>query len=352
MNAIVGFVDLLNEPDLTPGKQLQYTSIIAQSSNNLLAIITDLVNIATIEAGQVVIYESEFDLNAIMSMQLEQYQLKAKERGILLDLLPSVPEGPLSIISDQTKLVQIITNLVGNAIKFTKQGHVSFGYKVKDNQIEFSVEDTGIGIPSEMHEMVFKRFSQVETILARQFGGSGLGLSISKAYVELLGGKIWLQSEVGVGSTFCFTIPLKIAVKAGLPGNQATGKETLEIKTTKTILIAEDEDTNFLLLKAVLSSLNIRIVRAVNGVEAVEACRSNRFDLILMDIKMPVMDGHEATRQIRKFRPNLPIIAQTAYSALSDKTKALESGCNDFISKPIQHDLLLSKIKTAFKEKA
>jgi len=239
----------------------------------------------------------------------------------------------------------VLTNLISNALKFTKNGYVNFGAKVNDNELEFFVEDTGLGIPLEMQEEIFKRFRQVETSTTRQFGGSGLGLSISKAYVELLGGKMWLKSELEKGSTFYFTIPYIKAQKNILSEMQFGSKFKSEIKELKTILIAEDEDSNFILLEELLSGLNIHIIRAINGLEAVEICKTNKnIDLVLMDIKMPLMDGYEATKQIKGFMPNLPIIAQTAYFTDIDKSKAIACGCIDFISKPIKRELLFSKI--------
>ena len=209
MNAIVGFSEFLNELDLDPNDRQLYTDIIVQSSNQLLSIISDIIVIATLEAGQEQISEREFDLNSKLKLLNEQFLLKAEKQNIKLTFDLFLPDNDDCIITDETKLIQILTNLIGNGLKFTKQGHVNVGYKITGNEIEFSVEDTGIGIPSEMYEEIFDRFSQVERTTARQFGGSGLGLSISKAYVELLGGEIWLKSQLGKGTTFYFSIPYK-----------------------------------------------------------------------------------------------------------------------------------------------
>jgi PAS domain S-box-containing protein len=205
MNAIVGFSRLLNDPDMMPEKGNQYTDIIIQSSDQLLAIIDDIISIASIEAGQEEIRENEININTICKLIKEQFSPKTNDRNVTLSLKSTLPDDDATIITDVTKLTQIITNLVGNALKFTQQGSVNFGYQVKDNQLEFFVEDSGIGIPMDMHEIIFNRFRQLETTTARNFGGSGLGLSISKAYVELLGGKIWLTSELGKGAVFYFT---------------------------------------------------------------------------------------------------------------------------------------------------
>ena len=211
MNSIVGFSGLLNEPDLDLSKRNQFTDIIVQSSNHLLAIMNDIIRIASIEAGQEIIMESHFDLNLALEYLREQFILKAREKNIALTFKPGHSQGGFHISTDEVKLVQILTNLIDNALKFTHEGTVSYGYTVMDDQITFFVEDTGIGIAPEMHEEIFKRFRQVESSNARKFGGSGLGLSISKAYVELLGGAIQLDSELQKGSRFYFTIPLSVS---------------------------------------------------------------------------------------------------------------------------------------------
>ena len=196
-----------------------------------------------------------------------------------------------------------------------------------------------------MGEEIFKRFRQVESTIARQYGGPGLGLSISKAYVELLGGKMWFISKLDKGSTFYFTIPYKRAKKNHAKLNQPVWQAKNKTTELKTILVAEDENDNFILMEALLINLNINIIRAMTGVEAIETCKSKHVDIVLMDIKMPVMDGYEATKQIRKFMPDLPIIAQTAYATDTDKNKAMECGCTDFISKPFSKGLLVSKVR-------
>ena len=346
MNAIVGFSEFLNNPGLASQKRKQFTDIIIQSSNQLLSIITDIVDIATIEAGQEKIVESEMNLNSTLELIHHQFQIKAEKQNVKLIVKLALPDNEDRIITDESKLIQIITNLIDNGLKFTKQGHVSFGYKVSGNELEFSVTDTGIGIPSEMKEAIFNRFSQVESTIDRQYGGSGLGLSISKAYTEFLGGRMWVKSEIGQGSTFYFTIPFKKVKKETIRQNPTLSNSSIGIGKQKTILIAEDENSNYLLLKDPLSDYKFKIVRAYNGVEAIEICELIQVDLILMDIKMPVMDGYEATKRIRTFKPDIPIIAVTAYTNDMDKQKALLCGCNDFISKPINQKVLLSKIKT------
>ncbi len=346
MNAIVGFSTFLNDPLLIQEKREHFSDIITQSCNQLLSIIDDLVAIATIETGQVKIQEREINLNSILKLLHEQFNLKAQTQNVLLGFKTTLSDLEANIRTDETKVTEVLSNLLNNALKFTRQGYVNFGCHIKDNFLEFYVDDNGIGIPPEMHDEIFERFRQVEVSTSRKFGGSGLGLSISKAYIELLCGKIWLSSEPDKGSVFYFTIPYKPIVKDISPENQKNNQPAIVFEGNPTILVAEDEDSNYMLLKEFLADLKINMIRAVNGIEAVEICKSNpHIDLILMDIKMPDMDGYEATKRIREFRPDLPIIAQTAYTSQSDKNKVLEYGCNDFISKPIQKDLLLSKIK-------
>lgn len=348
MNAIVGFSGFLNDPDLRAEKREHFTSMIIQSSNQLLSIITDIISIATIEAGQEKIFEMEIRLNATFKFMYAHFTETAAKKNITLSFNTSFTDDDDKIITDKTKLEGILTNLIGNALKFTHSGQVNFGYRLKETFIEFFVEDTGIGISPEMHDEIFKRFRQVEITANRKFGGSGLGLSISKAYVELLGGKIWLTSELGKGSTFFFTIPYRKAVQITQPIPPFETKR-LQGKPI-TLLIAEDEDSNFLLLAEMLSSKEFIIIRAINGAEAVNIAKSYAdINLILMDIKMPEMDGLEATRQIKAFRPDLPIVAQTAYSFPEEKNQAFMAGCDIFLPKPIRKEELLYTINQLVK---
>jgi signal transduction histidine kinase/CheY-like chemotaxis protein len=345
MNAIIGFSGLLTEDEVQPEKRRQYTDIIIQSSNHLLSVINDIMRIASIEAGQENLSESEFDLNLVFEYLHEQFWLKAREQNNGIEIKTEIPDEELLILSDETKLVQILSNLVDNALKFTPKGSITFGYSLKDNTIEFFVKDTGIGIAPELHEEIFKRFHQVENTNTRKFGGSGLGLSISKAYVELMGGKIWVISELNKGSEFRFSIPLIVPSST----DKANEHEQFPVKInsySKTILIAEDEEANFNLLKEQLSDLKVEIVRARNGLEAVNFCMANKVDIILMDIKMPVMDGFTATMKIREVHPDLPIIAQTAYNTNADRQQAKASGCSDFLSKPVIRAKMHKMIRT------
>ncbi len=345
LNAIVGFSGFLDDPDLIPEKRKEFIDIILQSSDQLLSIIDDIIRISSIESEQEEIQDNQININLQCRLIKDQFSSKTPDKNVTLGFRSTLADEEAIIITDATKLTQILTNLIGNALKFTQQGYVNFGYTVKDSQLEFYVEDSGIGIPLDMQDLIFNRFRQVETSVARKYGGSGLGLSISKAYTKMLGGKIWLTSELDKGSVFYFTIPYKKVNSEKLLDIPTIKGLNFESKKPKTLLIAEDEDSNFMLLEELLSGTGINIIRAINGLEAVEICKSNpHIDLVLMDIKMPEMDGYEATIRIKEFKPNLYIIAQTAYSTLADKNKAFACGCSDFMSKPFKRELLLSKI--------
>lgn len=345
MNAIMGFSSFLDDPELTPENSKEYVQIIIKSSDQLLAIIDDIIRIASIEAGQVKIQENEININLLCKLIKEQFSPKLREKGVTMLLRTDFSDEESIISTDSTKLTQILTNLLGNALKFTQQGYINFGYKRKGKQLEFFVEDSGKGIPQNMQKLIFNRFSQVETADSRNLGGSGLGLSISKAYAEMLGGKIWVTSQLGKGTTFYFTIQYKKKKSKKFHSNLPVKESDLNLLLSKTILAVEDEETNYLLLKKILSESGIKLIRARNGIEAVELSKSNPYiDLVLMDIKMPEMDGYEATAKIKEIRPDLPVIAQTAYITEADRKRAIACGCSDFITKPIVKKLLISKI--------
>ena len=216
MNAIIGFSALLNEPNITDDERKQFIDIIFNSGSQLLSIINDIVDIANIESGQVKLNMGEMNLNTTLRKLGEQFRYKEQDAGLSIKLITGLSDEESIIVTDSTKLVQVLSNLISNAIKFTKEGHVEFGYQYKNEFIEFFVKDTGIGIPQEYHDRIFDRFFQVDNVVSRKFGGTGLGLSISKAYVEILGGKIWLHSRPGEGTVFYFTIPCKTKTSAAV----------------------------------------------------------------------------------------------------------------------------------------
>jgi PAS domain S-box-containing protein len=345
MNAIVGFTALLDDPVLVSETRKQYIDIIYQSSNQLLSIITDIVDISNIETGQTRVSSNQLNINIIIRNLYEQFSLRAEELGLSLHFKLFLNDDLAFMETDSTKLIQIMSNLLNNSLKFTKRGKIEFGYEVKDESVEFMVSDTGIGISKDKQEKIFDRFYQVENSISRQYSGTGLGLSICRAYAELLGGSIRVESEPGTGSTFYLTLPYKSSVKSILPGESVHEKSKGSFEG-KTILVAEDDDINYLVVNKSLKDYNLKLIRAENGKDAVEICRSNNeIDLVLLDLKMPVMDGLEAMRLIREFRPNLSFIALTAYAFESDKKNAIAQGCSDYISKPFSKNDLLEVMK-------
>lgn len=333
MNAIVGFSALLGEPDTDIQERKSYIDVITQSSNHLLSIITDIVDISNIEANLIKIVKSELNVNSALKSLCNQFSPRAGEKNIKLNWETILPDTDAQILTDRTKLTQILSNLISNALKFTDKGSVKISYSLKDNFLEFSVSDTGIGISPQFHERIFDRFFQVQNNVSRLYEGTGLGLSISKAYVDLLGGRIWLSSVPEKGSTFFFTIPYEKVIDQPLTISESRSKDSLMFDEKKVILIAEDIESNYKLIKYFLAGSNTEVIHAMNGKEAVERYFSTaKIDLILMDIKMPVMDGYTAVKLIREKNKVIPIIAQTAYA--DDKDKAIECGCSGFISKP------------------
>jgi PAS domain S-box-containing protein len=333
MNAIVGFSALLGEPDTGIEERKSYIDVITQSSNHLLSIITDIVDISNIEANLIKIVKSELNINSALKSLCNQFSPRAAEKNIKLDWETILPDTEALVLTDRTKLTQILSNLISNALKFTDKGSVKISYFLKNNFLEFSVADTGIGILPQFHEKIFDRFYQVQNSVSRLYEGTGLGLAISKAYVELMGGKLWLSSEREKGTTFFFTIPYEKVPEKILPVAERKAPEHFMFTEKKVILVAEDIESNFKLIKYFLSGSNAELIHAINGKEAVEKYLSTPgIDLVLMDIKMPVMDGYSAVKLIREKNQLIPIIAQTAYA--DDKDKAIELGCSGFISKP------------------
>jgi PAS domain S-box-containing protein len=344
MNAIVGFSILLGEPETDAETRQSYIEIILHSCDHLLSIITDIVDISNIEANLVKINKNEINIDSELKSLHDQFLPKAKQKDLELVLDPGAINNNATIFTDGTKLIQIVSNLISNAIKFTNNGYVRFGYQEKNDLLEFFVTDTGIGISSEHHFKIFERFYQIQNSQSKVYEGTGLGLSISKAYVDMMGGKMWLESQPGTGTTFYFTVPLEKTSHNEIIDDDKELQNSKIRSSKKTVLIAEDTDSNFKLLTYILAGLNIEIIRALNGKEAVEKCLTNRnIDLVLMDIKMPVMDGYSAAKLIREAIPEIPIIVQTAYS--DDRDKAMEYGCSGFISKPFDKIGLLKVIQ-------
>jgi signal transduction histidine kinase len=339
MNAIMGFSDLLSDPDLEPEMQHTYTEIIQKSGNHLLAILEDIINISELEAGKEVLKPGKTNLNPMLRDMYEQFKLKAGKKNIELKLTTSLTDEQTCIITDETKLIQIISNLLNNSLKFTGQGNISFGYNLKNEKLEFFVEDTGVGIPDDKFQDIFDRFKQVEIVLSNENGGRGLGLglSICKAYTELLGGTIWVKSAPGTGSTFYFSIPYTPLVMFNGNDRRKTEVELFSAKNQKTILVAENVKNNYLLVSEVFAGLHANIIWVSNGLEALQICRAvGKIDLVIMDINMAKMDGLEATKLIRVFMPDLPIIAQAYTASKKEQKEATASGFSEYLEKPLE----------------
>ncbi len=355
MNGILGFTELLKTLKLKSEEQQNYIGIIEKSGARMLSIINDIISISKIEAQQIEVTVSYTNVNEQLEYIYHFFRLEAEQKKLHLSFKNGLPQKEAEIKTDSEKVYAVLTNLVKNALKFTQTGSIELGYLKKDGFLEFYVKDTGPGIAEEQKKIIFERFRQGREGLNRSYEGAGLGLSISKAYVEMLGGKIWVENNAAnngnpPGATFFFTIPAHPVkemehVSQVVSPAQSTKNETRKLK----ILIVEDDKVSEILLIKMVEGLAKTIIKTTSGVEAVEACRKNPdIDLVLMDINMPEMDGYEATREIRKFNREVIIIAQTAYALTGDREKSIAAGCNNYISKPIDRVHLRKLINKYF----
>lgn len=352
LNAIIGFSGLMSDsgPD---ENTTSYSQIILKSGQHLLSLVEDIFDTTMIETGQTKINYEKVDIIALLHevkdiIHGERLRENKMEVELTLNLAGTANEQ--NIISDSRKLKQVLLNLLRNALKFTDKGYIEYGFSTTEEPgrkvLNFYVRDTGIGIEKNHHETIFNMFRQIDDTHTRKFGGMGIGLSIAKKTVEMLGGKIWVESEPSAGSVFYFTIPDhtdkngKIIIpdeKNIIMENKFAGK---------TVLIAEDEQSNFDFLKILLTRMNINVLWAKDGIEAVRLCETDpSIDLVLMDIKMPLLNGYEATKMIKLKRPGLKIIAQTAYAMISDKAEADKAGCDGYLSKPIKINQITEMLK-------
>jgi PAS domain S-box-containing protein len=344
MNGIIGFTELLQSQTNT-NKRDQYLKVISNSAKQLLRIVTDIVDISKIETSEVDIFETEVSLNKLFQEFHETYSshlIHRNKPNIELQFENCFPEQAYIINTDETKIRQILNNLLGNAAKFTETGTIQFGCCIKNDFIEFYVKDTGIGVPPEEFELIFECFRQTDHPTRKLYGGTGLGLAISKGFLMKLGGRIWVESEQNIGSTFFFTIPYK-----PIPQEMdANSDAEIKIWSNYEILVVEDEIMCFELVVEMLSDTGLNITHASTGLEALKICRkNNNLKLVLMDMRLPEIDGYEATKRIKEFKPNLPIIAQTAHALLEDRSKCINAGCDDYMTKPLNQELLIAKIK-------
>lgn len=342
MNAILGFGELLKENDLPPRKREEYFDIIKSKGNQLLNLINDIIDLSKIESNTVSINPAPFHLNFLLDELQISYKRTITHENRTNDLklifIKGLPDQKTWIKADANRLKQVFSNLLDNALKFTRKGEITVGYELIDSEfLKFYVQDTGIGIPKDKQSVIFDRFRQVYEDKTLLNHGTGLGLSIVKSLVELAEGKIWVESEPNEGSTFYFTLPYKPVIN-GIHSEPLISINTNNINWNgKTVLLAEDDDDNYLFLEELLRETKVNLVRAKDGRETLNiALSSIKIDLILMDVKMPLLNGYEAAKQIKKVKNTIPIIAQTAYAMEEDKQRALASNCNDYISKPIE----------------
>jgi PAS domain S-box-containing protein len=367
-NGLLGFLNLIIDSELSDQERAEYVSLVNQSSYRLMNTINDIVEISQIQTGQMEVTLAETSIRQLIDSLYKQFKPEAVKKKLEFTIV-NLLTGQLDlIITDVKKLMVILSNLIGNAIKFTESGSIEVAIRTDErtnrgnisnalnvNEITtrllFSVKDTGIGIPKEKQSQIFGLFMQGDLSHTRSFEGCGLGLSISKAYVEMLGGEIWVESDnnenlESKGTVFHFNIPFNGFVEQNtINGNRETAKQIGAKLKDLVVLIAEDDETSALLISISVKTICKQIINVKNGLEAVEACRQNPgIDLVLMDIKMPGLDGYEATQQIRQFNTNVTIIAQTANALYGDREKALAAGCNGYIEKPIVKEKLMALI--------
>jgi PAS domain S-box-containing protein len=350
MNAIIGFTQLLADPNIASNKKKEFIKIITHNGQTLIRLIDDIIDIARIEAGQLNINIAECHLNVLLPELQKQFleilQTVGKKN---IDIILDIPSEKIICYTDAFRLRQVLSNLIDNAIKFTNEGYIEIGLrKTDDNKLLFFVRDTGIGIPEDKRKLVFDRFRQLEEADTRSYGGTGLGLTISQNLVRMLNGEIHVDSKPGEGSTFYFALPLPI-LEIDKEFESVQKEDLFDYKNVwkdKIFLVAEDDKYNFRIIEELLRITNVTVIHVWNGKEVIEELRkNNKFDLILMDIRMPVINGLIATQEIRKTYPDIIIIAQTAYANEEDKHLCIAAGCNDYVSKPIDKNQLLNTIR-------
>ena len=336
LNAIVGFSGILASTEEEEEKQ-EYVSIIENNNTLLLQLISDILDLSKIEAGTLELNYSNIELNELMRELERGFLLRVKTDAVKLEFVE--PAGPCMAYTEKNRLSQLMINLVTNAIKFTEKGSIRFGYEMRENELYFYVTDTGCGIPKDKQQNIFGRFVKLNSFAQ----GTGLGLSICKTLMDHMGGRIGVESEEGKGSTFWFTLPYKPAVKEDKK-QMPKDIQPVSIERNKlTILVAEDNASNYKLFESILK-YDYHLIHAWDGMEAVEMFRKHNPQIVLMDINMPVMDGYEATREIRKYSAKIPIIAVTAFAYASDEQKVMESGFDGYMPKPINAKLLKAQL--------
>jgi len=341
LNGILGFGQLIAEPTLTKEDKEEYLMMLNDSSDRLINTVTNIMDTSLIVSGNQEVQKKNILLGEMMEEIYNRFRIRCFQKKLAFVLNLDEISPTFQVHSDPELLNKVLNHLIDNAVKYTRSGSIKFGCKTVEDQVVFHVTDTGIGINLNEQKGIFDHFNQGDGSYTREQEGSGLGLSIAKGLVELLGGRIWVESIKGEGSTFSFSIP-NVVVK---PDKTEAIRQN-QVSTDKPfILIADDEEANSLLLERLLFKEGLEFMTVSDGQQAVEACRKYpNISLVFMDIKMPVMDGFEATRQIKQFNPALAVIALSAFALSGDEKRALDAGCNDYLTKPLRKDILKRKL--------
>ena len=362
MNGILGFTELLKNPNLPLESQQKYLSMIEQGGDRLLEIINDIIDISKIQSGIAHVKLSSCNVNSQIEYVFSFFKPEVERKGIQFFHQIGLKEKEAIVLTDREKVYAVLTNLVKNAIKYTKKGSIEIGYhlnsehfvgsKISPSELTFYVKDTGVGIAQDKLKTIFDRFVQIENKHMKSIQGVGLGLAIAKSYAQMLDGKLWVESKLGVGSTFYFSIPYKNVAKDAKEDSALKLGTEIDLNNKKLkILIAEDDELSTILSTVIVEKYCKEILYAQNGFDAVDLCQHNRdIDLILMDVNMPLMHGFEAIRQIREFNKDVYIITQSAYAYEEDRIKAIEAGCDDYITKPLSRAMLNRLLNKRFRE--
>jgi CheY-like chemotaxis protein len=341
---LLGFGNFMMQEGLTATEKYSYYEILEQSGARLIKTVDDIMDIAQLKAGSITPKFGDVNVALILSQVKDKLQNACSRKNVLVNLDIPPDYTSLTLLTDEILFTKIITQLTGNAEKFTAAGRISLGFEVKGQWVKFFVKDTGKGIASDKLEILFEPFMQEDLRNTRGYEGSGLGLAIARGMTELLGGRIWAESVKGTGSSFFFTLPLETGTV-----EDSSEEEKPQMGNTrgkKLILIAEDDESNFMLLNAMARRSGFSTLHAWNGTDAVDLCHQYpEISLIFMDIKMPAMNGLEATAHIKAFRPDLPIIAITAHAQTGDKYKMLDAGCDAYLAKPFRLNELIALIE-------
>jgi signal transduction histidine kinase/CheY-like chemotaxis protein len=347
MNAIIGFSTLLSDIDISKEETEEYIGLINSNAGLLLKIIDNIIEVARLEAGEITLEPKYFGVNGLLLELLEDFENKNLHKSdVSINISSAGSDEEYMLFKDQVRLKQLLSILIGNGLKFTEEGSVDFGYKLnKTNQIEFFVQDTGIGIPLSQQKNIFEPFRQADNSLTRRFGGAGIGLTIVKHLVNLMNGQIILESQENKGSLFRIILPIVKPSPEMVNGVKIKARPHLDL-SGKHILVVEDVESNYQYIVAVLKSSQVSIHWITDGNAAVDFCLNYPdINMVFMDINLPGIDGYEATRRIKSERPNLPIVALTAYAMAGEKERCLTAGCDEYLSKPISPKDLLAVVK-------